>query len=81
MASSKCSFCGHSRLLSKTTQYIYRHDDDFLIVNDVPCEECEFCGEQYFEAAVLKRIESDFQEIRKGNRKVPRLSVPVEQFV
>ena len=81
MVSAKCSFCGHVGMAPKRTQYIYRRDGAFLIVNDVPCEECEFCGEQYFEAAVLKKIEADFLDIRKGNRKVHRLSVPVEQFV
>ena len=80
MSNFKCSFCGHSQAVSAKTQYIYKHDGELLIVNDVSCEECEFCGEQYFEASVLKRIEEDFQEIRKGNRKVRRLSIPVEQF-
>jgi len=34
-----------------------------MIVNDVPCLECDYCGEEYFEAAVLKKIEDDFQDI------------------
>lgn len=77
----KCSFCGHTRCTSKTTQYIYRHNGEFLVVNNVPCQECDFCGEQYFDAAVLKRIEQDFQDIHAGRRQTARLSVPVEQFV
>ena len=80
MQNFKCSFCGNKHTVHKKTQYIYRHDDNFLIVNDVPCEECEFCGEQYFEAEVLKRIESHFHEINAGKRKVEHLDVPVENF-
>lgn len=76
----KCLFCGHTHAAAKTTQYIYRHNGEFLVVNKVPCEECEFCGEQYFDAAVLKQIEQDFQDIHSGRRKADHLSVPVEQF-
>jgi len=52
-----------------------------MIVNDVPCLECEFCGEEYFEADVLKIIESDFQAIEANSKKPQRLiEVPVEDF-
>ncbi|MEK7398331.1 MAG: YgiT-type zinc finger protein, partial [Candidatus Poribacteria bacterium] len=36
-----CGFCGNKNFRIKKVQYIYRHDGNFLIVNDVPCEECE----------------------------------------
>jgi len=61
-----CSFCGHKNFRIKRIQYIYRHNDRFLIVNDVPCEECEYCGEQYFKADVLKKIERGFMEVHSG---------------
>ena len=61
--SKVCSFCGNKNFKIKKVQYVYKHDDKFLIVNDVPCEECEYCGEQYFKADVLKKIEKDFMEI------------------
>ncbi|MBF0609111.1 MAG: YgiT-type zinc finger protein [Magnetococcales bacterium] len=55
-----CSFCGNSSFIEKRVQYIYKHDDRFLIVNGVPCQECAFCREQYFGAAVLKKIREGF---------------------
>ena len=54
---TKCVFCGHKDIQHSQTQYIYRHNDKFLIVNDVPCLQCTYCGEQYFEGYVLKNIE------------------------
>ena len=76
-----CHFCGSKNFKNKQVQYIYRHNDHFLIVNDVPCEECEFCGEQYFKAAVLKRIEKDFIHIYSDGKKTKRrIMVPVEVF-
>ncbi len=50
-----CNFCGNKNFREKQTQYIYRHNEQLLIVEDVPCEECEYCGEQYFKAKVLKK--------------------------
>ncbi|MBF0536709.1 MAG: YgiT-type zinc finger protein [Nitrospirae bacterium] len=77
-----CNFCGNEGFVEKRVQYIYKHDDLFLIVNSVPCEECGFCGEQYFEAAVLKKIEKDFRDIYFYGRVVEReIKVPVEEFI
>jgi YgiT-type zinc finger domain-containing protein len=79
--SKVCSFCGNKNFKIKKVQYIYKHDDKFLIVNDVPCEECEYCGEQYFKADVLKKIEKDFMEIYSVGKKSKNLiQVPVEEF-
>lgn len=77
-----CNFCGNKNFREKYVQYIYKHDDQFLVVNNVPCEECEYCGEQYFKADVLKKIEKDFGDIYLfGKRAKKELKVPVEEFV
>jgi len=77
-----CNFCGNKNFKEKHVQYIYKHDGQFLIVNNVPCEECEFCGEQYFKAKVLKKIEKDFKDIYFSGRTAKReVRVPVEEFV
>ncbi|MBI5141743.1 MAG: YgiT-type zinc finger protein [Nitrospirae bacterium] len=77
-----CNFCGNKNVSSKLVQYVYKHDDRFLVVNNVPCEECEYCGERYFRAHDLKRIEKDFFAIYEHGKKAARkISVPVEEFV
>jgi YgiT-type zinc finger domain-containing protein len=52
----QCAFCGNKHLTPKTTRYLHQHDEQLLIVDGVPCLECDFCGEQYFEIDVLKRM-------------------------
>ncbi|MBF0284664.1 MAG: type II toxin-antitoxin system MqsA family antitoxin [Magnetococcales bacterium] len=76
-----CPFCGHKNMASKTVEYLYRIGDRLMMVTGVPCLECEYCGEQYFEAAVLKRIEADFLAI-ESETKTPMktIQVPVESF-
>ena len=77
-----CNFCGNKNFRRRKVQYIYKHDDKYLIVNNVPCEECEYCGEQYFEAQSLKKIESDFNEIYiSGKEPKKRVQVPIEEFM
>lgn len=81
MSEKTCNFCGHKNFREKTVQYIYKRNDHFLIVNEVPCEECEYCGEQYFAANVLKKIEKSFLDIYAA-KKVPKreIKVPLENY-
>ncbi len=77
-----CNFYGNKNFKDKQVQYIYKQNDQFLIVNNVPCEECEYCGEQYLKADVLKKIEKDFNEIYLSGKRVNReVNVPVEEFI
>ena len=79
---TKCVFCGHKYLHPVQTQYIYRHDDQFLIVNDVPCLQCAYCGEQYFEGHILRNIEKKFHEIHvQGHKASQEIHIPVEPFL
>ena len=76
-----CSFCGNEHFVAKKVQYIYRHDGRFFVVNGVPCEECTYCGERYYDGPVLERIESEFVRIYgEGKKPKAEISVPVEDF-
>ena len=74
-------FCGNKNLSPKKVQYIYKHNGSFFVVDDVPCLQCDFCGEQYFEGPVLEKIENNFFQISK-NQKFPKqiLQVPAENY-
>ncbi len=76
-----CHFCGNKNFKTTQVQYTYKHYANFLVVNDVPCEQCEFCGEQYFKGSVLKQIEKEFISIHSHGKKVKKeLIIPVEQY-
>jgi YgiT-type zinc finger domain-containing protein len=79
--SQKCNFCGHAHLSETRTRYIHQQGDDILIVDEVPCLECEYCGEQYFDIGTLKKIEADHAAL-SAHRKQPQrtLQVAVEEF-
>jgi len=76
-----CSFCGNKNFNKIITQYTYRRDNDFMLINDVPCECCEYCGEQYFASATLKAIEKEFNAIYlQGKKPKTYISIPVESY-
>lgn len=77
-----CNFCGNKNFRERHVQYIYKHDNRFLVVENVPCEECEYCGEQYFKAEILKKVEEDFKAIHLSGKKAKReVTVPIEEFM
>ncbi len=79
---TKCDFCGNSSLTEKRVQYIYHKKEQLLVVDDVPCEECTFCGERYYNAETLKKIENSFLQIHEQGRKTQHeIKVPVETYL
>lgn len=76
-----CNFCGNKNFSVKKAQYIYKSGNRFFVVNEVPCEECDFCGERHYEATTLKKIERAFEEISGSKKKASKeINVPVEEF-
>ncbi len=77
----QCVFCGNKHLTAKTTRYRHQNQDEMLIVEQVPCIECDFCGEQYFDIQVLKKIEADHDDINQHRKQPSRfMQVAVEEF-
>lgn len=77
----QCSFCGATGVLPATTEYIYRRGGAYLIVSGVPCEECAKCGEKYYDAQTLRKIEQEFERLERAEKPPARtISVPVEEF-
>ena len=78
--SETCAFCGN-RHLTRKTRYLHHQGADMLIVDNVPCVECDFCGEQYFAIDVLKKIEADHEAIAQHRRTPCRtVQVAIEEF-
>lgn len=77
----KCVFCGNKNIEKKKVQYIYSFNSEYIIVNNVPCEVCSFCGEKYFGGKQLERIEKLFFDIKEKKRSIQRMiEVPIEEY-
>jgi YgiT-type zinc finger domain-containing protein len=76
-----CAFCGNKNLSNKKVRYIYQKNGNYLFVNDVPCIQCDYCGEQYFEGKEILKIENSYNEIMNNKKKtLHKLEIPVENF-
>ncbi len=69
MSEKKCNFCGSNDYETKTTDYLYSHKGNYLLVPNTPVEVCCCCGMVYYDASVLKRIEQHFFAIQKKEEK------------
>ncbi len=78
---NKCVFCGNIHFTKKNVQYIYKKNDDFIIINDVPADVCNFCGEQYFDGNDIENIENLYNAFKLDNSKILRkLEIPIEEY-
>ena len=75
-----CAFCGNKNIRQTLTEYTFRHNGEYMIFRNVPALQCEFCGEKYFDAKVLKQIEKEFLSVHKGKKRTKEILVPVEDF-
>jgi len=58
-----CVFCG-GRLAQSVTDYIEKIENHIILIKDVPCDECEQCGETYFKNNIVKALERILNNIQ-----------------
>ena len=52
-----CFYCKCDTVMPSVTTHVVTFDNCFIIVKNVPCEECEQCGEKYYSDEVMERLE------------------------
>lgn len=52
-----CMFCKCKTTKPGTTTHVVNYKNCIIIVKNVPCEECEQCGEKYYTDEVAERLE------------------------
>jgi len=72
----KCVFCG-GETEKRTVTFSYEEDDKHFLVEHVPAEVCERCGEKTYSPEVTEEL----QKFAKDQFKpVKKLEVPVFDF-
>ena len=54
-----CDYCG-GRLRRKTVTLDMRRQGRWMVFENLPASVCQECGERYYDAKVLKRVEAIF---------------------
>ena len=52
-----CFYCKCETAVPSVTTHVVNFDNCVIVVRNVPCEECEQCGEKYFSDEVMQKLE------------------------
>ena len=52
-----CMFCKCDTVQKSTTTHVVNYKGCVIVVKNVPCEECEQCGEKFYTDEVAERLE------------------------
>jgi YgiT-type zinc finger domain-containing protein len=76
----KCVYCGGTVTAGTTTDH-YRWGSGYLVVvENVPCGICRSCGEEYFEASVVRQVEMLAQPLIRKARRPSRKPIAVIDY-
>lgn len=53
----RCYFC-KGKIVEKRVRVDFRWGDELVVIEDVPAEVCQQCGEKYFSSEVYKAMEN-----------------------
>ena len=53
-----CMYCKCKTATPSFTTHVVNYKNCIIIIKNVPCEECEQCGEKYYSNEVAKQLEN-----------------------
>lgn len=76
MRDETCEYC-NGELRAKTVTVHYRHKGKLVLIENVPARVCRRCGERYYDAITLEKMESIARRKRAAEK---TLTVPIRDF-
>ena len=52
-----CMYCKSEKTHAALTTHVVNYKNCVIIIKNVPCEECDQCGEKYYSTDVAERLE------------------------
>lgn len=52
-----CIYCKCKDVIQSLTTHVVNYKGCVIIIKNVPCEECEQCGEKYYSDEVARQLE------------------------
>ena len=65
-----CMYCKCKTTKPSFTTHVVNYKDCIIIVKNVPCEECEQCGEKYYTDEVMQKLEQIVNSAKKLMKEV-----------
>ncbi len=67
-----CMFCKCDTVKESATTHVVNYKNCIIVIKNVPCEECEQCGEKFYTDEVAERLE---QLVSVAKRLMQEISV------
>jgi HTH-type transcriptional regulator/antitoxin MqsA len=76
MQDETCEYC-NGEMRAKTVTVHYRHKGKLVVIENVPARICRRCGERYYDAVTVERMEAIARRKKTAEKTV---MVPVWDF-
>lgn len=60
-----CMFCKCDTVKQATTTHVVNYKGCIIVIKNVPCEECEQCGEKFYTDEVAAQLENIVNSAKK----------------
>jgi YgiT-type zinc finger domain-containing protein len=65
-----CLSCKTGEMVEATNAYFVQLNSCYVIIENVPCYKCNQCGEIYYKASVLEKIDELMEQIEHVASKI-----------
>ena len=59
-------YCKNDTYKEGTTTHVVNYENCIIVIKNVPCLECEQCGEKYYTDEVAERIEKIVESLKQA---------------
>ena len=71
-----CMYCKNSTTVNSTTTHVVNYKNCIIVIKNVPCLECEQCGEKYYTDEVAERLETIVNMAKKLMQEIAVIDYP-----
>ena len=71
-----CMYCKNSTTVKSTTTHVVNYKNCIIVIKNVPCLECDQCGEKYYTDEVAERLELIVNTAKKLMQEVAVIDYP-----
>ena len=75
-----CMFCKNTSTFQSTTTHVVNYKDCIIVIKNVPCIECDQCGEKYYTDEVAEKLEIIVNMAADGYRLSPLQNLSLCSF-
>ena len=71
-----CMYCKNSTTFNSTTTHVVNYKNCIIVIKNVPCLECDQCGEKYYTDEVAERLELIVNMAKKLMQEIAVIDYP-----